>query len=228
MKKTSINILCVLIIVILAGSVLTPAYYLGSVFFMGVRHGFYGEMSETAETTGLPGSYDPSSTVPVDVSFQPDFETMIKGNEIIMFGDDSYPTALTRATLMVPSEKWDNSLSWTAITLYVACFVLFILLLIQFIRFIVNINRGNIFVRGNVMRLRRFAWYLISIAVLKCIAGIIEDCMFSRLDIRLDGYTLSTYWTMPWGTLMLGLLALVMAQIWSRGLEMREEQDLTI
>ncbi len=56
----------------------------------------------------------------------------------------------------------------------------------------------------------------------------IEDYMFSQLGFTIPGYQLSTFWTIPWGSLLMGLLAMLMAQIWSRGLEMKEEQELTI
>lgn len=100
--------------------------------------------------------------------------------------------------------------------------------MIEFIKFIININKGYIFDNKNVKRLKRFSYYLISISVLKCVAGVIEDCLFSQLGLEMDGYSISSYWLLPWGTLLLGLLSLLMAQVWSRGIEMKEEQELTI
>ena len=133
-----------------------------------------------------------------------------------------------RGTVTVPKKDIVSDYSWAVNILYACCLVLYVLLLIQFIRFIVNINRGNIFDNKNVTRLRRFAFYLISISVIKCLGGLIEDCMLAKMNLNLDGYELSTYWEMPWDTMLLGLLALLMAQVWSYGLQLKEEQSLTI
>ncbi|MEZ3532679.1 MAG: DUF2975 domain-containing protein [Muribaculaceae bacterium] len=228
MKKTSINILCIFIIAILASSVITPAYYICTVFISGVKSGYSQYQGHISETASL-DSYKPTQTVPVDLSFSPDIPTMLAGSDTITIGNsEHYPLTFTRATIHVPSEKWGESLSNVTILIYVACFVLFVLLMVQFIKFIININKGEIFVRRNVTLLRRFAWYLLSIAIMKCIAGLIEDYMFSQLGFTIPGYQLSTFWTIPWGSLLMGLLAMLMAQIWSRGLEMKEEQELTI
>ena len=56
----------------------------------------------------------------------------------------------------------------------------------------------------------------------------IEDYMLSNLSLNLDGYTISSYWELPWDTMLLGLLALLMAQVWSYGLQLKEDQALTI
>ena len=66
--------------------------------------------------------------------------------------------------------------------------------------------------RRNVTLLRRFAWYLLSIAIMKCIAGLIEDYMFSQLGFTIPGYQLSTFWSHPTEPLLMGLLAMLMAR----------------
>lgn len=228
-KKTSINILCILIILLITGSVVTPMLYLGEVFFAGFQEGYTqktaldnGEISET-------DIYNPSEVDLVDMYFKPDLSKLIHSTDSITFNNGkTYEMIHMRGTVIIPAENQGTNYSWIVNILYIICLVLYMLLLIQFIRFIVNINRGNIFDNKNVTRLRRFALYLISISVIKCINGLIEDNMLSTMHLHLDGYSLSTYWEMPWDTMLLGLLALLMAQVWSYGLQLKEEQSLTI
>ncbi len=203
--------------------------YLGEAFFAGMKDGY-------DQTTAVPinEKTQKTSTAPternmVDISFEPNFSTMLRGTDSLTFTNgERYQTIMTRSMIMVPKEKYSSGYSWGVNVLYITCLVLYVLLLVQFIRFIININNGNIFDKKNVTRLRRFALYLISISVLKCIAGLIEDSMLSGLSLSLEGYTLSAYWEIPWDTMLLGLLALLMAQVWSYGLQLKEDQALTI
>ena len=52
--------------------------------------------------------------------------------------------------------------------------------------------------------------------------------MLSNMPVKLGAYEVTTYWTLPWSVLIIGLISLLMAEIWARGLQMREEQELTI
>lgn len=203
--------------------------YLGNVFFAGIYEGYSqqsaiinGEMQESE-------AYDPSSFNMTDIYFKPHYSTILQATDSIEFnGGKTFLMLRDRETVLIPNSEYESDYSWAVNLMYVASLALYVLLLVQFIRFIVNINKGNIFDIKNVSRLRRFAWYLISISVLKCIAGMIEDYMLSNLSLNLDGYTLSSYWELPWDTMLLGLLALLMAQVWSYGLQLKEDQALTI
>ena len=214
---------------LITGSVLTPMLYLGEVFLAGINDGY--EQGNNVENINLSDkkAYEPYETNMVDLNFKPEISTLMHSSDSITFNNgDKFQIIQSRSVLIVPKDKWIANYNWGVDILYLACLVLYVLLLVQFIRFIININRGNIFDSKNVTRLRRFAWYLISISVLKCAAGLIEDYMLSKLDLHIDGYSLSSYWEMPWDTMLLGLLALLMAQVWSYGLQLKEEQSLTI
>ena len=229
MKKTSINILCILIILLITVSVLTPMLYLGEVFFAGLKNGYEQQTSIDGGQLLEHDAYQPAEISMVDLNFKPDLATLIGSSDSITFKDgERFRIIQSRCLLIVPKEKWPENYNWCVNIIYLACLVLYVLLIVQFIRFIVNINRGNIFDSKNVTRLRRFACFLISISFLKCIGGLIEGHMFSKLSLHIDGYALSSYWEMPWDTMLLGLLALLMAQVWSYGLQLKEEQSLTI
>lgn len=221
MKKTSINLLCILIISILGFSIIVPAFMLGKFFVAGFKDGYENAM------TGA--QYEPDYLESVDVAFNPDINTIIHGNDsITMKNGDEFPYMITRASVLIPPQKVDSSVSWIPLTLYILCFVLFILFVVQFIKFIMNINKGKFFDEKNVKRLKRFSCYLISIALLKCVAGFTEDRMFDNLGFEIEGYSLSSYWEFPWATLLFGSPFLLMAQVWSSAIMMKKENDLTI
>lgn len=229
MKKTSINILCILIILLITGSVVSPMLYLGEMFLAGVKDGYEQKTAIDNGRLSENEAYHPYEYNMVDLNFKPEMSTLMHSTDSITLNNgDRFQIIQSRSVMVVPKDKWEGDFNWCLNILYLACLVLYVLLLVQFIRFIVNINRGNIFDSKNVTRLRRFAWYLISISALKCIAGMIEDHMLSKLSLQLKGYTLSAYWEIPWDTMLLGLLALLMAQVWSYGLQLKEDQSLTI
>lgn len=203
--------------------------YLGEIFFAGVKDGYEQKTAVDNGQIAEKDAYHPSEYNMVDLNFKPDVSTIIHSSDSITFNNgNKYQIIQSRSVMIVPKDRWEGNYNWCLDILYLGCLVLYVLLLIQFIRFIININRGNIFDSKNVMRLRRFAWYLISISVLKCVAGLTEDHMLSELSLKLDGYTLSSYWEMPWDTMLLGMLALLMAQVWSYGMQLKEDQSLTI
>lgn len=214
---------------ILAGSILTPAFDICATFFAGFADGLRQvEMMEQGKLKPE-DALDVMATSPLDISFNPEISNIYFGSDSITFSNgEKYPIILNRAIVVVPAEKNDSPLSWLAVAIYISCSVLFVLLMIEFIKFIININRGEIFSDSNVVRLKRFAWYLISIALLNIAAGVIEDYIVAGMGLKLDGYYPTAYWMIPWANLLLGLVALLMSQIWSRGLEMKEEQELTI
>lgn len=227
MNKISINLICALIIVILGASIAAPLFKIGNIFYAGFMEGFTSAGNGDSEIATELMAYEDSA--PVDIEFVPDIPTMLAGNDSIAIGTSAkYPVILDRASVLVPEKELSSPLSWTTTIFYIVSLVLFILLMIEFIKFIININKGVIFDEKNVKRLTRFSYYLISIAILRCAVGIIEDIMISNINLEFKGYTISAYWSIPWSTLLLGLLALLMAKVWSRGLDMEKEQELTI
>lgn len=219
MKKTTINILCVLIICIITASAAIPFYSVTTTFIAGVKAG----------TTSAEAGVEEIGVIPLDMAFNQRAEDFYLPGDTLRLDDGTKaPMIISKATVFLPSDRFNMKAIATSMAISFVGVVLSVLSLIEFIRFIVNINRGEIFVMANVRRLRRLSFYMLAIALLQCVSGIIDDLMLSYGGMSHSGYSLTSYWTIPWTTMTLGLLALLMAEIWRRGISLQEEQELTI
>lgn len=220
MKKTSINLLCILIICILSVSVLLPAYYLGARFTEGFVMGYEMAGTEAEVKTEVSA---------LDVYFEPSSELVIFPKDSITFDDGRrLPVVVKQASVIVDRKCLSSAPIWISGGCTVLSLVCFVLLLVEFVKFIVNINRGQIFVEANVKRLRRFSYCLITIALLGIISGVSQESLVSSMGLTLEGYKVSAYWVLPLGNLLFGLLALLVAQVWSQGIMLEEELRLTV
>ncbi|WP_373825022.1 DUF2975 domain-containing protein, partial [Bacteroides heparinolyticus] len=96
-----------------------------------------------------------------------------------------------------------------------------------FIRLIISINKSDIFNWRNVRRLRRLGVVLI-LGFCSVLAGAYMDLVSVREVFSLRGYDLSLSEMANVTTLVLGLCALIVGEVFAIGLKMKEEQDLTI
>lgn len=219
MKRYSINILCGLLLITLTVMIAVPLVRLSSLFMAGFVSGW-----TDAEVECPPDSFSA-----VDIRLEPDLATVINPTDSLAFDSGrAYPHVIGMTTLSVPESEMSPWLSAVTVAMYVCIITLFILLMIQLIRFILNINKERIFVNDNVKRLKRFGWYLLGISALTCIAGLTKELMLRGMGLQLQGYTLSAYWNFPWTYLLLGLMSLLMARVWERGIKLKEEHELTI
>lgn len=210
-----------MIIGILAASMLLPAYYIGVSFGKGFTHGY-----ERAENSDNLTDMEIS---PANVTFDYDWSKISAPTDTLVTEEGQrLPLIVTQAVVMVPDSHRDIAMETLMIISYLISFILFICFITVFIVFIININKGRIFIHKNVSRLRRMAWYLIGVAVFRCAGGLADDSLLSGTSLTVDGYELSATWTFPWTALIIGLLAMLMAEIWGNGIKMKEEQELTI
>ena len=219
MKKISINTLCIIIIAILATNVLTVCWDSADAFMAGWNSGMTAEEDSHIEFS-----------TPFRMKVIREGSSRFSPTDTIYLDDGRvYAAMVDRATVLLPSHDVPLAAEVVNAIAILASFVLLILLIIQFVKFIININRGQIFEFKNIRHLRRFGIYLLAIAFLQCFVGLYNDYILSRLNLTDDtGLALADAWTMPWSDFLFGCLALLMAQIWTRGLKMRELQDLTI
>lgn len=109
----------------------------------------------------------------------------------------------------------------------IAIMVAGIITLVSFIRFVLNINRNNIFTRKNTKYLKRIGWCMVIIGLLATIKYC-NDVYAATQTFSLTGYTIGYSDAVYTGTILFGLFSLVMAESFSIGLKMKEEQELTI
>lgn len=221
-KKLSINVLCGAIIITLAVSLMMPIYKLGYNFGAGLRMGAEDARHNIGNT---------AYTQSVDVYFEPSPDVMLSPRDSIYFANGkNYPMIMTRGTVTVERDRslipgWIPLVQGFCVLLQG---IFFILMLYQFVKFVININKGKIFVADNVRRLRKIAMWLILLALFVTVAGLTEEIAVGNLGLILEGYVVSAYWSIPWETFIMGLVALVVAEAWDRGIKMQELQDFTI
>ena len=119
---------------------------------------------------------------------------------------------------------------WLSFTGTLLSFILIIFgikAVLQFIKFIRNINRSDIFCWTNVKLLRRLGLYLIITFAATLTSSYIHTWQLSQ-TLKISGYSYN--WLNPFShsSLLLGVLAFVIAEVFAIGLKMKEEQDLTI
>ncbi len=219
MKKISINTLCIILIAILATNVLSVCWASADAFMAGWNSGLNPEEESQIEVT-----------TPFKMKVIREGRSRFAPTDTIYLEDGRvYPAMVDRATVLLPSHDVPLAAEIVNAVTVLASFVLLILLIIQFVKFILNINREQIFESKNVRHLRRFGIYLLAIACLQCFTGLYNDYILARLNLTdSTGLALADAWTIPWSDFLIGCLALLMAQIWARGIKMRELQDLTI
>jgi len=99
--------------------------------------------------------------------------------------------------------------------------------LVLFIRIVVAVNRSDIFNWRNVRRLRRLGILLIVGFVCVLLPEYLSLCSLREV-FSLEAYDLTLSDSVKVTNLLLGLIALIVAEIFAIGLKMKEEQDLTI
>lgn len=219
MKKTSIYLLSILVIVVLALSVLLPSGQILKLGWESFSAGF--EMGMNHE--------EPLEYSPLQVQFVPTTATMIQPPDSIRFEDGSMlPVVIDSMAVMVPDSKIPAWTTWTLLLLTPLQIVLLCIILWKFLRFIINVSKARIFVNQNVKYLRQTSFALIAIAAIQTIGGLIQDHIFGLFQLSWEGYELGAYWSFPWSNLIIAVVGLLLAQVWAYGIQIEKEQELTI
>ncbi|MCM1152748.1 MAG: DUF2975 domain-containing protein [Muribaculum sp.] len=214
MNRTWINFLSIIIIAIISVMVVVPC--------IGFSYGFISGLNETDVNESVL-----LTTSPISVALDNTPEQLIVPTDSIRTEEGrSYAFTATTGFIHIPDK---NIPMWTQIaiaigyTLALACYAF---MLIYFVKFIININRGNVFVYINVRFLKRIAIGLLGMALMLTLSGIVEEMLVGYLPTV--GIGLRANWSIPWTILLLGFLSLLMSQVWARGIELREDQEFTI
>lgn len=102
-----------------------------------------------------------------------------------------------------------------------------ILCIIYFIKFIININREKVFHWKNVSLLKKLGVVLILVFLMEFLCNYISTAAVARV-IDLQYYSFDYITTLGGTNLLLGIIALLIAEVFAKGLKIKEEQDLTI
>jgi hypothetical protein len=97
-----------------------------------------------------------------------------------------------------------------------ASFVVYAYAFACFVRFILRVNHGEVFTWTNVDLLRTVGWCIVVTTTVMC--SVISFSSINLWDTWTDGISVITD----------GIFILIMAEAFSIGLKLKEEQDLTI
>ena len=97
-----------------------------------------------------------------------------------------------------------------------ASFLVYIYAFACYVRFILNVNHGEVFTWTNVDLLKTVGWCIVVTTTVMC-----TSMSFDNIDL------LDT-WSDAVSIITDGIFILIMAEVFSIGLKLKEEQDLTI
>jgi len=139
---------------------------------------------------------------------------------------DTMPARINRAMVKVPMETVTGlNLFWEFILAFFS-FAGIIMIIYNFIRIIIAVNKSVIFEWINVKRLRRIGIGFLIMFIISAFLTVSQNSnVLELLDI--ENYKIIN--SLNNGIfLMLGMISFLVAEIFALGLKLREEQDLTI
>ncbi len=140
---------------------------------------------------------------------------------------DSLPAFMSSGVVEVHlgEHDWPYMISLVFIVLIEIGVSLFILH--QLLNFLDEVTNARLFVRQNAAAIRKIGWV---VALYAPVAGLIQYLMtWALIDrVRLTGATLGFGFYVDISTVFLGLIIVVIAQIFDEGVKLKEEHDLTI
>ena len=217
--KRRLNILCLLVMLVMSYSIFESTYYLGSAFMSGFRASFKEEMKKYPERLS-----EISNMKAVEL-FSDDFANLKDS----VYNEKSGTFVPAMYSKLAVSVEMEPNI-WLRLVTMLSAFIdvlSSILAVILFIKLIISINKSQIFDWRNVRRLR----WLGGLLMLSFICSVIPVCTaFCELSgvFEIPGYSLTLYNAISSLTLVLGLMSLIVGEIFAIGLRMKEEQELTI
>ena len=204
--KRRLNILCVIVLLVLGYSVLETTYYVGLGIKTGIEKGIDSKIDAKAKEEI--SNVQVVQLVPKDL-----------GGDILIdsvYNEKSGKYVPAAYGQMIVSVNTQPSVLSRIVSLLILIvnYVAIVWAVVLFIRLIVSINKSDIFNWKNVRRLRRLGVLLI--------IGFV--CTFLLAFLSFHNVADMVHIT----SLVLGISALIVAEVFAIGLKMKEEQDLTI
>ncbi len=226
--KRRLNILCAIVLLVMGWSVGVSVYYMGLGMTKGIQMGMDAarEKLEDGNSTQLERVSN-LRTVSVLPKFLDEWEGDLFTDSVRNEKTGCYvPMAYTNLMVSVPVE----TPAWQKVASTLMGFLVLVAnvwALVLFIRLVVSVNRSDIFNWRNVRRLRRLGVLLIVGFVCVLLPEYLSLCSLREV-FALEFYDLILSDSVKVTNLLLGLIALIVAEVFAIGLKMKEEQDLTI
>ena len=204
--KRRLNILCVIVLLVLGYSVLETTYYVGLGIKAGIEKGFDSKIDAKVPK-------DLGGDILIDSVYNEktgEYVPAAYGQMIVSV--NTQPSVLSRIVSLL---------------ILILNYVAIVWAVVLFIRLIVSINKSDIFNWKNVRRLRRLGVLLIIGFVCTFLLAFLSFHNVEKV-FSVTGYSLSMADMVHITSLVLGISALIVAEVFAIGLKMKEEQELTI
>lgn len=230
--KRRLNILCVIVILVLSYSVLESLYYMGVGASLGVKVSAEAveEMKNNSDTLKQRNNISELA----NIKYVAVIPHAIAGKEGELLCDSVYNektgkfVSTMHATMLIGLETQEGMVSKVLSKLLGFLNTIAIVwAIVLFIKIIVAINRSNIFNWRNVRRLRRLGGLLVVGFGCSFLSEYLSLCSL-RDVLTLSNYDFVLSDMVSITTLVLGLSALIVGEVFAIGLKMKDEQELTI
>lgn len=217
--KRRLNILCLLVMLVFCYSVFESAYYFGNAFMAGFQAGMSSVSDKDKKELTWISNIRSVALFPDDFTERTDSVFNEKSGEYV-------PAIYGKMLVGVetPANIWLKFLTMLFNTIGIFSMILSV---IFFFWLIVAINKSDIFNWKNVHRLRWLGALLILNFLCEAIPNYISIYELSGV-FSIPGYSLNLSCLVSKLTLVLGLVSLVVGEVFAIGLKMKEEQELTI
>ncbi len=223
--KRRLNVLCVLVILVLCYPILQTGYYFGVGVIAGV--------SEAAKATEVdPADWGKGVANIKVVSLEPkngwnDLSLLLRDSVYNEKSGEYIPVAYDSLVIGLQDDTRNMTANGITTLLTLTYMGLLIWALVLFIRLVTAINKSDIFNWKNVRRLRLLGFALLVSFLCDALRNYLTINGLSDV-VSLSGYAISYSQVVDTVNCLLGICALIVAEVFAIGLRMKEEQELTI
>lgn len=214
--KKRLNILCVLVFVVVAFSFIPVLYGLGLGAGAGIAEANGSDTSSLDKMIAAePVNLMPISSLELTAG---SIRNEVTGQEVSLWPERVY---------VGESIHYPVWFSWlNGICKVLTAFALLVIIIL-FLKLIVRVNRGRVFEWSNVRLLRWLGGVVLAASIITTIFQICGASMASS-QFAVKGFAPDYFGYISTMELAVGLVALIVAEIFAVGLKMKEEQELTI
>ncbi len=216
--KRKFNVLSTIVFIILAINLSESFYYAGL--------GFAEGMDMAINKHRNPDKYLLTKT-PTAIAFMPTDMTEPCDSVVNTVTGEKTGIIASQAMVWMDKEDLGGVLGFIAGFLAIGSCVLMLLVIWHFFKFIKNINRMEIFTWKNVNLLETMGGLLVIVFVMNLAYSAIQYWQVSQV-FALKGRIFDFMTPLTDSTLILGILAMIIGEVFAMGLKMREDQELTI